>query len=263
LKELILRTLTGIALIILITGFILLGPETFTATLILVYLFGVKELYGLLRKRDLSVRWIRAFPGALLIIITYFIFKFNLSLFWFLIPPALWLVTALRGGITLSGTLVFLWLAIPLASFLTLGWMDSEPGYHARLPLFLIAMIWVNDTFAYIIGSWIGRHKMTPVLSPGKTWEGFSGALLITLLSGWIIWSISGLFNLVGWFGISFIVSAVGLGGDLFESGIKRTVKVKNTSNILPGHGGVLDRFDSLLFAAPAVTILVILLKLL
>lgn len=260
-KELLIRTLTGIALIALMVGAIVLGPITFSAVLLLVYLLGVKELYDLLQKRDLSIRWFRAIPGALLFIIVYAVFQLNQSLLWFILPPALWLIVALRGGITLSGTLAFLWLAIPLSSFFALGWMEG-PGFQFRLPLFIIALVWINDTFAYLSGSLLGRHKMTPILSPGKTWEGFAGGLLITLLAGWIIWNFTGIATLWAWFGISLLVSTLGLAGDLFESGLKRTVKVKNTGELLPGHGGILDRFDSLLFVAPAVLILVILLKL-
>ena len=261
-KELLLRTLTGVTLVVLVAGSILLGPVTFSSVLLLVYLLGVKELFGLLQKRDLSIRWIRAIPGVLLIIIVYAIFQYNLSLLWLLLPPALWLIAALRGGITLSGTLAFLWLAIPLSSFFALGWIDDEPGFQFRLPLFIIALVWINDTFAYVTGSLLGRHKMTPVLSPGKTWEGFAGGSLITLLGGWIIWSFSGLYSSWEWFGISLLICILGLAGDLFESGLKRTVKVKNTGKLLPGHGGILDRFDSLLFVTPAVLILVVLIKL-
>lgn len=260
-KELFIRTFTGLSLIILVIGFILIGPITFAGLFLVIYLQGVNELFGLLRKRDLSTRWFRAVPGILLFLITFAVFEFGLSLFWFLLPPALWLITALRGGITLSGTLAFLWLAVPLSSFYALGWVE-DPGYHYRLPLAIIALVWINDTFAYLAGSLLGRHQMTPVLSPGKTWEGFSGGMLASLLAGWIIWTLTDIASLWAWFGISLLVCVLGLAGDLFESGLKRTVKVKNTGELLPGHGGILDRFDSLLFVAPAVLILVILIKL-
>ncbi len=260
-KELLIRTITGIALIALVAGAIVLGPITFSAVLLLIYLLGVKELYDLLQKRDLSIRWFRAIPGALLFIIVYAVFQLNQSLLWFILPPALWLIVALRGGVTLSGTLAFLWLAIPLSSFYALGWMEG-PGFQFRLPLLIIALVWINDTFAYLAGSLLGRHKMTPILSPGKTWEGFAGGQVISFLAGWIIWNFTGIATLWAWLGISLLVSTLGLAGDLFESGLKRTVKVKNAGELLPGHGGILDRFDSLLFVAPAVLILVILLKL-
>ena len=261
-KELLIRTLTGISLIVLVAGSILLGPVSFTGIVLLVYLLGVRELFGLLQKRDLSIRWFRAIPGTLLLILAYAVFQYGLNLLWFLLPPALWLITALRGGITLSGTLAFLWLAIPLSSFIALGWTENEPGFQYRIPLALIALVWINDTFAYLSGSLLGKHKMTPVLSPGKTWEGFAGGFLVTLLAGWLTWKLTDIASLWAWFGISMLVTLLGLAGDLFESGLKRSVKVKNTGELLPGHGGILDRFDSLLFVAPAVLILIILMKL-
>lgn len=261
-KELLIRTLTGIALIVLITGSIILGPVSFAAMLLLVYLLGLKELFGLLQKRDLSIRWFRALPGILLLILVYAVFQYKLSLFWLLLPPAIWLITALRVGLSLAGTLAFLWLGIPLSSYLALGWMQGEGQYYYFLPLAVIALIWINDTFAYLSGSLFGRHKMTPLLSPGKTWEGFIGGMLISLLAGWITWKLSGTASLWAWFGISLLVSLLGLAGDLFESGLKRTVKVKNTGELLPGHGGILDRFDSLLFVSPAVLTLIVLMKL-
>lgn len=260
-KELITRALTGISLIVVVIGSILLGPITFSAVILVIYLQSVNELFGLLQLRGLVTSWFRAVPGILLILLIYAAFQFELSPFWLLLPPALWLMTILRGGITLSGTLAFVWLAIPLSSFLALGWMQG-PAYQYQLPLAVIALIWVNDTFAYLTGSLLGRHKMTPVLSPGKTWEGFAGGLSVGLLAAWLIWHLSHISSLWIWFGISLLVSLLGLAGDLFESGLKRTVKVKNTGKLLPGHGGMLDRFDSLLFVAPAVLIMVLLLKL-
>jgi len=261
LKELLIRTLTGAGLIVLVTGSILLSSITFSAILLIIYLLGVHELFGLLQLRGLVTRWFRAVPGILLFLIAFAVFEFDLSLLWFILPPALWLITALRGGITLAGTLAFLWLGIPLSSFMVLGWMEG-PGYHYRLPLAIISLVWINDTFAYLTGSLLGRHRMTPVLSPGKTWEGFTGGTMVTLLAGWITWSLSGMATLWAWLGISLLVCSLGFAGDLFESGLKRTVKMKNTGNLLPGHGGVLDRFDSLLFVAPAVLILITIIKL-
>ena len=260
-KELFIRTLTGISLILVVIGSILLGPESFGIVLMLLYVLGLGELFGLLQRRDLATRWFRAVPGILLLIATYVVFRFELSLFWFILPPILWFVTALRGGITLSGTLAFVWLAIPFAAFYALGWMEGQ-GYQYRLPLAIIALVWINDTFAYLTGSLVGKHKMTPVLSPGKTWEGFAGGLLLSLLAAWFIWHLSKISSLWIWLGISLLVSLLGLAGDLFESGLKRTVKVKNTGTLLPGHGGILDRFDSLFFVSPVILLLIILLKL-
>ena len=160
------------------------------------------------------------------------------------------------------GLLSFLWLALPYSSFVALGWSTGDHGYQSTLPLSVIALVWVNDTFAYLTGSLIGKHKMTPLLSPGKTWEGFAGGMIFTLLATWIIFMITGILGEGTWLIIALIVASMGLAGDLFESGLKRSTKVKNAGKLLPGHGGILDRFDSLLFVAPAVAISILLLKL-
>ena len=104
---------------------------------------------------------------------------------------------------------------------------------------------------------------MTPRLSPGKTWEGFVGGILFTLLAGWIIFRIFGQYTLGNWIWFSLIIGSLGLLGDLFESSLKRKMNVKNMGGLLPGHGGILDRFDSLLFVAPALLTLMVLIKLL
>ena len=262
-KELLLRTLTGIALIVLVAGSILLGPVSLAAMTLAFYLLSVHELNALFHKVKSSLGWKMAIPGFLLLILTYSTLEYHLHPAFLLIPAGLWFIFILRWGITPPGLLSFLWLALPFSSFMALGWATGDYSYHSRLPLAVIALVWVNDTFAYLSGTLMGKHKLTPVLSPGKTWEGFAGGVIFTLLGAWIIWKITGMLGMGTWMAIALIVSSLGLAGDLFESGLKRTVKVKNTGKLLPGHGGILDRFDSLLFVAPGLLILIILIKLL
>ena len=262
-KELILRTLTGITLIVLVAGSILLGPVTFAGMTLVFYGLSVIELNSLFHKEKSKRLWIQALPGSLLLPLSFAILEYHLHPAYLLVPAGVWLFSTLRWGFTLPGLLSFLWLSLPYSSFLAMGWMSGDFSYQSSLPLAVIVLVWVNDTFAYLTGSLVGRHKMTPVLSPGKTWEGFAGGMIFSLLGGWIIWKITGILGAGTWMVISLIVASVGLAGDLFESGLKRTVKVKNTGKLLPGHGGVLDRFDSLLFVAPAVLILILLIKLL
>lgn len=262
-KELLLRTFTGIALVILVAGSILLGPVTFTGMALVLYGLSVLELHSLFHKTKNKRKWIQALPGFLLIPLTFAILENYFHPAYLLVPAGIWLFATLRWGFTLPGLLSFVWLALPYSSFLALAWISSDLSFQSNLPLAVIALVWLNDTFAYLSGSLVGRHKMTPVLSPGKTWEGFAGGMIFSLLGGWIIWKLTGLMGTGTWILISLIVATLGLAGDLFESGLKRTIKVKNTGKLLPGHGGVLDRFDSLLFVAPTVLILVLILKLL
>lgn len=114
-------------------------------------------------------------------------------------------------------------------------------------------LLWTNDTGAYLVGSLAGKHRLFERLSPKKSWEGFFGGLILTLLvarliSGWL-----GVTDTAGWMVIAFIASVAGTLGDLLESMLKRSIGLKDSGNVMPGHGGFLDRFDSVMVAFPLV----------
>lgn len=118
------------------------------------------------------------------------------------------------------------------------------------LPLALVLLIWMNDTMAYLVGSFIGRTPFSAI-SPKKTWEGTMGGALLTMgLAIWWGWY-SGLFQMLDWGVLAICASVAGTAGDLLESKLKRLAGVKDSGNMMPGHGGALDRFDSLLIATP------------
>lgn len=126
---------------------------------------------------------------------------------------------------------------------------------RAWLVLSVLLVIWAGDSGAYFVGRAIGKHKMAPAISPNKTWEGAIGGLAASWLVGhWMVNHVGLYTGLALVFGL--IVGAAGQIGDLFESAIKREIGIKDFGNLLPGHGGVLDRFDSLLFAAPVAYLL-------
>lgn len=130
-----------------------------------------------------------------------------------------------------------------------------NPDWHV-IVLFIFIGIWINDTGAYCVGSTIGRHRLFPRLSPKKSWEGFWGGFAFCLAWGCAIDAFWGQgFGLLFWLGFGVIICVFSTLGDLFESLIKRKFAVKDSGNIIPGHGGVLDRIDSLLFTAPAIAI--------
>lgn len=138
-----------------------------------------------------------------------------------------------------------------------------------RFLLIVFAMIWINDTGAFLTGSLLGRHKLFERISPKKTWEGFFGGLLFNLISGYIFyrcWSQDYSFLLPAelwtWLLLGLIITVFATWGDLVESLMKRSLHIKDSGNIIPGHGGILDRIDSLLFVMP-VTFLYILILLL
>lgn len=133
--------------------------------------------------------------------------------------------------------------------------------YDYLLPLSIFIFLWTNDTGAYISGSLLGRHKLFPRVSPGKSWEGSIGGGLLVLavaaLVGYLANSSEGghTLSIPAWMGLGLVVVFFGTWGDLVESLFKRTLGIKDSGNILPGHGGMLDRFDSSLMAFPAAVV--------
>lgn len=118
------------------------------------------------------------------------------------------------------------------------------------LPMALIFMIWSNDTMAYLVGSFFGKHSLSSI-SPHKTWEGTAGGALITIIAATIFGYFSHMYRLSDWMVLALCATVAGSFGDLLESKLKRMANVKDSGNIMPGHGGALDRFDSLLIATP------------
>lgn len=120
------------------------------------------------------------------------------------------------------------------------------------IPMIIIGSIWINDTMAYVVGSLIGKTQLSPV-SPKKTWEGTIGGILLAVIVMGVLGYLSQPSSAWLWASIAAIVSVAGTAGDLLESKLKRLAGVKDSGNIMPGHGGFLDRFDSLLLAVPFV----------
>ncbi|MCI5876768.1 MAG: phosphatidate cytidylyltransferase [Prevotellaceae bacterium] len=157
-----------------------------------------------------------------------------------------------------------MYIALPLATINVLAFRQSPDGlvtYNFLLPLSVFVFLWINDTGAYCTGSLIGRHKLFPRISPGKTWEGSVGGGLLVVAVAAVIgyWDnrfmgMAGL-SVVEWMGLGLVSVVFGTWGDLVESLFKRTLGVKDSGRMLPGHGGMLDRFDSSLMAIPAAVI--------
>lgn len=126
----------------------------------------------------------------------------------------------------------------------------------AQTPTLMIGimiLLWTNETGAYLTGKFFGKHKMIPSISPKKTWEGLVGGIGFTLLFAWFMSMAWDVVTLPQWLAIALIVAALSTVGDLFESALKRARGVKDSGTILPGHGGILDRFDGLLLVVPGV----------
>ena len=137
---------------------------------------------------------------------------------------------------------------------------DALPGFAgALIAVGACASLWVSDSFAYLVGRQFGKHKMAPKISPKKSWEGFAGGIAGSVLI-WIILWLTGMFDLTIAYALlcGVVVSVLGVFGDLIESRIKRGVGVKDSGNLIPGHGGMLDRCDSLIFGCITAQLLLI-----
>ncbi|CCY03376.1 phosphatidate cytidylyltransferase [Prevotella sp. CAG:924] len=138
---------------------------------------------------------------------------------------------------------------------------QSGVSYDTMLPLSVFIFLWVNDSGAYLTGSLLGRHKLFPRISPGKTWEGsIGGGILVIAVAALLGYLVNrGVdvprLSIPGWMGLGLVIAVVGTWGDLVESLFKRTLGIKDSGNILPGHGGMMDRFDSSLMAIPAAVL--------
>lgn len=154
-----------------------------------------------------------------------------------------------------------LYIALPFSLLNVLAFQFTNCDLPWLLPLSVFIFLWVNDSGAYCCGSLLGKHKLFPSISPGKSWEGSIGGGVFVLLAAWLISFITtqkGIttnLTTLQWMGMGLVVAVFGTWGDLIESLFKRTLGIKDSGNILPGHGGMLDRFDSSLLAIPAVVV--------
>jgi len=163
-------------------------------------------------------------------------------------PTLLFVYTALSARTTwlvaLQSITGWAYIALPVMLFTCMR-MQSM-----LLPVMLIAMIWTNDTMAYIVGSFIGKRPFSSI-SPKKTWEGTIGGAILTVVVAGIGCNLCGLFSFADWCALALCAAIAGTAGDLLESKLKRMADVKDSGTLMPGHGGALDRFDSLLVAVP------------
>ena len=150
-----------------------------------------------------------------------------------------------------SVTLGILYIGVP---FTLLEWIALDRGYQPNLIAGLLLLNWANDTAAYLFGSRIGKHLLLPRISPKKTWEGTLSGIGVTLVSGVAAGFIFPELSPVNWLVISAIIGVFGSLGDLIESMFKRGVQMKDSGRLLPGHGGLLDRFDGFIFMLPFST---------
>ena len=151
--------------------------------------------------------------------------------------------------------LAIVYIVVPFTLIVQIPFLNASFSYANTIILGVFILIWVNDTFAFIVGKNLGKHKLLERISPNKTIEGFIGGMVFTFITSLILSQKFTSLSFTQWVVIAAIVSIFGVLGDLIESMFKRQAGVKDSSNFIPGHGGFLDRFDSVIFAAPFIFI--------
>ena len=254
-KNIIVRAITGACFVILLLGCILLDKNAYAIRLIKskdefrmisfldifggVYLFAA--LYYYCSGLSTSVTKYIFIPYIVYIMLTFII-----QLYAKRPDPIKCWAYSLLGQF---------YIALPFALLNFIAFPGTYTLYAPWLLMSFFIFIWINDTGAFLVGITIGRHRLFERISPKKSWEGFIGGLIFSFITAWVFSLFYDNFSLIQWLGLSLTISISSTFGDLCESLLKRTIHIKDSGHILPGHGGLLDRFDSVLLAAPAAYI--------
>jgi len=206
---------------------------------ILTYIFG-----NILSVEDVPSKVIFQYAGVLLFLTIFCSFG------WILLAKKEEIVSHL-GKIFLS----VIYIIVPFVLMVQIPFINADDSYAKNTILGVFILIWTNDSFAYLIGKNFGKIKLLERISPNKTVEGFIGGMIACFVMSYFIAQYFTTLSLTQWIVLAALVSVFGVLGDLIESMFKRQGGIKDSSNLIPGHGGFLDRFDSVIFAAPFIFI--------
>lgn len=257
------RTLSGFLFVTLIIGSILLSHYTFAIVFALICGLTVREFHKLTNiQSDVEVNFWIAMAGGILLFLSSYLYKSEILPHTVFSVYGLYIVLVLvfelyrqKSNPLHNWAYFILGQIIVALPFSLLNFILFVDDYQPLVLLSVFVTIWVNDTGAYLVGVTFGKHRLFERISPKKSWEGFVGGALAALLSGYVFSLFIPQISLINWLIFSEIIVVFGTFGDLIESLMKRTVNIKDSGKIIPGHGGLLDRFDSMLLAAPVVFI--------
>jgi phosphatidate cytidylyltransferase len=263
-KNFIIRSLSAFVFLAVVLSGILLNEYLYIAVFTLITVIAQAELYIMIEKKGYTTQKLYGiFTGVVIYVSTFLVAKY-------IIPPtsyfiAIFLIILLfilelyqtrehhfrSIAMTIFG-IVYVVIPMSTLNFIAFAGINQDRYTYVYL-LAMFSMIWVNDTGAYLIGSLIGKHQLFPSISPKKSWEGSIGGFVFTIFAAFIISLFFHGLNLFQWFIFATVVVVFGTYGDLVESHIKRSTGVKDSGKVMPGHGGLLDRFDSTFFVAPMI----------
>jgi len=269
-KNIFVRSITGLLFVGAIVGSLLWKPEAFMTVFALLTILTVYEFCGLMRKeKEVKIpAKLVTLAGFLLFIaladlkigrIPGLLFVPYLLLILFLFVRELYIKhdNPIHNWAYILFSQVYVALPFALLNILAFRFNESTQvmEYTPQWPLTIFIFIWLNDTGAYMVGSLMGKHRLFYRISPKKSWEGAIGGGIFALIAAFVLSYYYLEYNVWQWLGFAVVVVFASIWGDLIESLIKRHLGVKDSGTILPGHGGMMDRLDSALFAIPFGTI--------
>ncbi|WP_231373979.1 phosphatidate cytidylyltransferase [Aureivirga marina] len=256
----IIRAISGLVFVVLLISLILINQYTFFALTIVLMLFCLYEFKKLIH---LKSKWIFV-SGIAFLFGTASIFNFpkETTIFRaiFLLSIFIPLIQHLYAEKNIQESLgkyflAIVYIVIPFSCLYLIPFNGNSSGFVPQIVLGIFILIWSNDTFAYLVGRTFGKNKLFERVSPKKTIEGFIGGFVFTIIAGIILAYFYQELSTIHWIVIAVITSFTGVIGDLIESKFKREANIKDSSNFIPGHGGFLDRLDSIIFTAPFIFI--------
>ncbi len=253
-----LRTISASVFASIMLVGILWNHWSLAALVVLINAFLLNEFYKLFEKKfSFKGTYYVVLGSIILLLCMAGIYMRGGYLFIFTVPIIVFLVLLLelsnsKSFSFLNVAIVYLgwiYITVPLLLFALMG--NVFEGFSYKFTLSVLAFVWINDIFAYLIGSWIGKTKVAPRISPKKSVEGLIGGIVFTLASSIIFIKVFADVHWIHWLALAAIASVFSILGDLIESKFKRDIDIKDTGSIMPGHGGLLDRFDAFLYATP------------
>jgi phosphatidate cytidylyltransferase len=260
------RAITGFFFVLIVVSAIYFGDFTTIALAVLVAILGLDEFYKIAKLLNVKTDFTLGFLLGIVNLCLLFFIDLNIIDFkWIslIIPSVLTVITAelykksnnpfKNIAFTLLG---WIYILFPFYTLFKLGTFSNykvSDNFNSQMLFGFFIIIWTYDTGAYLSGRFLGKHKLFERISPKKTWEGFIGGIILAIIAAIIISKYFTTFEMFDWIFIAIIATVTATFGDLTESMLKRSAEIKDSGTILPGHGGILDRFDSVLFAAPAV----------
>jgi phosphatidate cytidylyltransferase len=266
------RTLTGAWIVVFVLGGFWLHPVSFFLTGLVMLIGTQYEYYTMIRNTGVKPQMVPGIiTGTTAYVVSTLIASGILTMNFFLVLIPFMLIMMVvelyrkqeKPFDSLAHTFFsILYTAVPFSMFpfsafsrTGLGSLLGHAGitFSPGIIIGFFLLIWANDTGAYLTGASFGRHKLMERISPKKTWEGFFGGVVMATLAAWLLSDWLGVVSTIQWIIISLIISIAGTYGDLIESMLKRSMGVKDSGTIMPGHGGFLDRFDSAIISFPFV----------